>query len=77
MKKLFFAAAVAIVAVGGALSAQATTYFYPSSTGEQSINCDLGETGCLVGVPTNVQFSTTSGGPYTIPQSELENQDRL
>lgn len=65
MKKLFFAAAIAIVAVGGALSSQASITAYP--LGQTSpITCDAGSTLCTdlqplykVATPQNVNTQYT------------------
>lgn len=60
MKKLFFAAALAIVAVGGAVSVNAIT-IYPAGSNQGYACEELATPTCLTNIP--------SGSVYTVPFS--------
>lgn len=62
MKKLFFASALAIVAVGGTLSANAISFYAESSSDEIICDTPVQLTGCDE-LPTNVTY-------YTQPNSQ-------
>lgn len=57
MKKLFFTALVAVVAVGGALSVNATTYYYPTAP-NAPIACEGGDINCELHIEQTLGLST-------------------
>lgn len=63
MKKLFFAALLATVAVGGAFATSAKVFatYYPLGSDTPSINCNTGSIVC------STKYNTNFG--YTVPAS--------
>jgi len=64
MKKLFFAAALAVVAIGGALSSKATVY---QGVSGQLYNCNTTGTLCST-IPENIRVQGSTG-QYLSPSS--------
>ncbi|TDQ10275.1 hypothetical protein [Pedobacter metabolipauper] len=75
MKKLIFAAALAIVAVGGALTSEATVV-YPSGS-NTPYDCAAGSTLCSTITPTPLYIvsfaSGNQGKPNTLAPAGTEN----
>jgi|GEM_PF-2316981 len=77
MKKLFFAAFVAVVAVGGALSTQANTYI--GLTTDKEYNCNGDQTICSEIIDPLDVFVYNSADPLQTPiaSSTLDSEREL
>lgn len=76
MKKLFFAALVATVAVGGALSANAVT-FYPAGS-DSPITCeDEALVNCTSGLSTAIKYYAESFSQGQVTEIDLDDYQDL
>lgn len=65
MKKLFFAAALAVVAIGGALSTNAITAYSAPGAGQVTYICESNGTLCSQNVPDPVYSNSDGTGLIT------------
>lgn len=74
MKRLIHSALLAIIAIGGAVSAHAITFYWndlsvPTRT---PLTCNGGSTACGTGVPSNAIFYTQASGGNTVSRSIVD-----